>query len=275
MATISGVWLLNETLAITEAYEGTTWYVNFRYLGSATDPDYWPIGRAMEPYYYINNSHHYYLCYPSFVNPTESRRYVYNVDYHTWGYTAGNKNNYFYANVDFGSESQTVSDDFYTWFTANATYVGPSGITGITLNNTNPRLYRGEEFQFEATIEGSGYISDRSVIYSIIDIDTTSTTVDQNTGLFTVGMDETKSAVRVLVQSVQNPEIYTEATVTILDPEGGGEGGGDGGEGGGEGGDVTTPDIKPVYRCIGDSWVKLTAYQRISGEWVLISTAGN
>jgi hypothetical protein len=258
VATISGKWLFNETLSISASYEGTVWNVNFTYWIDDTIPDATGGANTIEPYKFRRNKYYLYF----------GTRYAYNITDNIWGEEA-------YRSIDFGSTPQTVPDYFYAWFTANAVYQGggASTVTGVTVSPTEVSLYRGEQFQFEATVEGEGEV-DQGVYYSIMDIDaTTSTAVDQSTGLFTVGEDETKSTIRIFVQSVQDPDVYTIVTVTILDPYDPDSGeGGEGGEGGGEG-EEPIPDLMPVYRRTGGAWVKLTAYQRQSGKWVLISTA--
>lgn len=145
-------------------------------------------------------------------------------------------------------------------------------ITAVVLNETELSLYPGNTFQFEATVEGTG-IFDTSVFYSLISIDPNSSTeIGQSSGLLYIDPNETKSVIQVFVQAVGDPDVYAVATVTILDPNdpGGGE---DPDPGGGEDPDPV-PDIKPVYLRTSGTWVKVTAYERQAGEWVLISTAG-
>lgn len=151
-----------------------------------------------------------------------------------------------------------------------ATLPGPDEPTGITITPTEVRLARGESVQFVATVEGTGRF-DPSVEYLLLGGGFGTSTMHDGNGLVTIGDDEYYDSMHIIARSVQDPEVYTSAVITVVDPvpEPDPEPDPDPGGGGG----TEEVDLAPTYQRTGGVWVKKTAYRRQNSEWVLLSTA--
>lgn len=102
-------------------------------------------------------------------------------------------------------------------------YLGPSDpidpaapVTGITLNQPAVTLNRGESFQFEATVTGSGYF-DPAVTYTVSGNDPNGGTTLNSEGTLKIGANEYAARITVTAASVHDPSVSVTATVTVAD----------------------------------------------------------
>ena len=197
MATVSGIWLWNETL--TKPSSGLFPAINFVSNGIAFGKighSYGNTNKALLFYFDTSGGGYtQYTVYEGKVTPP----WVKGEEYRT---------------IDFGSEPQELDDTFYSWMEANATYVGASGpistISGITINPTHKNIARGEPCQFTATVEGTEDF-DPSVTWSV-----SSEYATIEDGLLTVGVEETNPFLTVTATSVQDESIFATASITLV-----------------------------------------------------------
>lgn len=127
MPTVSGFWMWNDT----PTFVNTSWKyqkVNFYCNGKS----YGQIG-------YLKDSSSSRMVY--YLNEQTSPQSVY--DYGEW-------NKQEYKAIDFGSEEQTVTDDFYTALTSNATKFIAYDLSNLNLTGTH---------SITVKARGTGYIA--------------------------------------------------------------------------------------------------------------------
>lgn len=118
MATVSGVWVFNDTLSFTSGIKQSVRFTTNNEQGDAINV--------------YSSSIEY--------NLPDAGKYNMTV------YGRGNWANTAYKTIDFGTTEQTVTDSFYTWLTSNAVQQGedsegPSNRTSVYLIRSNSTIY--------------------------------------------------------------------------------------------------------------------------------------
>lgn len=154
MATVKGIFVLNDFLQLPPF---DTYYVNFK--SSDKSYTYFSIIFNSRTLYYKNQ---------------DGGTYTYSFGSDTW-------TNNVYKTIDFGTTPQEVSDDFYTWLTANATQQGgEEETTGrVTITHNGNVIATFSDGQ-TATLpcEGKKMVGDIVIAYGVDTVNLISFTID-------------------------------------------------------------------------------------------------
>lgn len=195
---ISGVWKFNETLVqstFNVMWEDVTFKSNgIEYLSMVDD------GSDLNNYigYSLNTK-----------DNQDSSKIV-------WAYTGDKWNDEAYKTVDFGETPQEVSNDFYTWFIANAVQQVADTSTKITYNGT---AIASIEAGQTATLSCAGKKAKTDIIINFISAgviiyNNTETTVETGKTA-TLSCAGKKMLTDIMVTITAEPELETLATPTI------------------------------------------------------------
>ena len=87
-------------------------------------------------------------------------------------------------------------------------------VTGITIDQPAMSIAKGDPQQFTGTVKGT--VSDKSIIWSVEDAASENTTID-NTGLLTIGADESSETIKVKATAAADNTKYATVEVTVLE----------------------------------------------------------
>lgn len=283
MASLKGVWQFNE--ALTQPENNVTWNVRFA-CGGVTYTNFQKTGTvsmSFLAYLYSDDNTSY-----------SERIYCFNNTAAGWL----NLNCRF---IDFGEAEQEVEDAFYTWLVSNATvYTGSIPVvtaitwdgdtTGleVTLQEDKKACYKVSDLVLteddfigavlRCVFTKGGASQEPRSEYSYTDLQnysnngvqifaggnykvvsgTAGTTYTYDGVQYTIPEDGTYfyyyHFYYAIGVTVFNNDYYFVKTLYLPSVT------------------AQTTDTKPIYKRVNDSWVKRTAYERQSGEWVQIST---